>query len=215
MRHLIIIPALICLGTAAAAHPHVFVNTEVQVLVNDAGTVYGVRLTWIYDDFFSLLVTEDMGIDSDGDLILTAAETTALTDYITDWPADYDGDLYVTQDGRPVALGEVTEHSVAMVDGLISETYERTFASPADIASPVLIQVYDPYYYVAYSVVGDLPVVGGTGCETAYQAADLNAAYSKVDELLYGRPASDVGPDEQFPEVGALFADTVIVTCGA
>jgi hypothetical protein len=44
--------------------------------------------------------------------------------------------------------------------------------------------------------------------------ADLNAAYSLVDELLYGRPASDVGPDEAFPEVGEAFSDTVVVTCG-
>jgi len=76
-----------------------------------------------------------------------------------------------------------------------------------------LVQVYDPFYYVAYEIVGDIGLTGGDGCVAQYQKADLNAAYSLVDELLYGRPASDVGPDEQFPEVGVAFADTVTVSC--
>jgi hypothetical protein len=46
------------------------------------------------------------------------------------------------------------------------------------------------------------------------QQPDLNAAYSLVDEFLYGRPAADVGAEEQLPEVGLQFAETIFVTCG-
>jgi ABC-type uncharacterized transport system substrate-binding protein len=77
----------------------------------------------------------------------------------------------------------------------------------------VTVQVYDPFYYVAYEVVGDIVLENGAGCAATYQAADLNAAYILADELLYGRAASDVGPDEAFPEIGQSFADTVTVTC--
>jgi hypothetical protein len=67
---------------------------------------------------------------------------------------------------------------------------------------------------VAYEISPSIALRGGEGCEVTLRKADLAAAYALVDELLYGRPASDVGPDEAFPEVGEAFADTVIVTCG-
>jgi hypothetical protein len=56
-------------------------------------------------------------------------------------------------------------------------------------------------------------IVGRDDCEVLVAPANLDAAYTLVEELLYGRPASDVGVDEEFPEVGVAFADTIEVTC--
>jgi ABC-type uncharacterized transport system substrate-binding protein len=83
-----------------------------------------------------------------------------------------------------------------------------------DASVTVAVQVFDPFYYVAYEISREIVVTGGNGCTAELKKADLNAAYSLVDELLYGRPASEVGPDEAFPEVGQAFSDTVFVTCG-
>ena len=42
----------------------------------------------------------------------------------------------------------------------------------------------------------------------------LDAAASLVTaHVLHGRSAAEVGPDEDFPRVGAAFADTATVTC--
>lgn len=80
MKHALYVMALCCLGSTAVAHPHVFVQTEVEILIGSDGLPTGVRLNWIYDDFFSLLVTEELGIDPDGDMVLTDDETAILTD---------------------------------------------------------------------------------------------------------------------------------------
>lgn len=217
---------LVALGCATmpisvAAHPHVFVDTEVEIVFNDRGGVSGVRLTWIYDDFFSLLLTEELGLDPDGDMVLTEDELATLADFILDWPPEFGGDLQVTRADAPVALGPLSDGSVDLVDGRIRESHVRALTAatdtPPDAQTPVLVQVFDPYYYTAYDVLS-VSVTGTAAaqdCAATLQKADLNAAYSLVDEVLYGRPASDVGPEEDFPEVGYAFADTVVVTCAA
>jgi len=213
MKHTLLITAALCVATTAQAHPHIFVEAQVEVVMDSAGGMIGVRLIWDYDDFFGFLLTTDLGIDTDGDMVLTAEEAAMLEAQVLDWPADFSGDLSVTQNGQVLALGPREQASAELRNGRVRETHFRPLATPADAATPVLVQVYDPFYYVAYEIVGDIGLTGGDGCVAQYQKADLNAAYSLVDELLYGRPASDVGPDEQFPEVGVAFADTVTVSC--
>lgn len=203
------------LPAAAAAHPHVFVDTEVEIVLGADGALQGVRLTWVYDDFFSLLLTEDLGLDPDGDLQLTEEEAATLQAFVLDWPEDFAGDLHVTRAAAPLALGPPREGAVAFEEGRVRESHFRPLAAPQAMDAPVQVQVFDPYYYVAYDIRPPIRVTGGAGCEAALQKADLSVAYELVDEALYGRPASDVGPDEEFPEVGHAFADTITVTCAA
>ncbi len=213
MRRALLTAVLACCAAPIAAHPHVFVWADVEIVFDAAGRVAGVRLTWAYDEFFSFMLTEDLGLDTDGDLAMTEDELAALSRSVLDWPADFGGDLFVLQDEVPLALGARAEASVAYVDGQVIERHYRPLETPVAVDSPVSVQVYDPFYYVAYEISPDIALPGAQGCAAELRKADLNAAYSLVDELLYGRPASDVGPDEAFPEVGEAFSDTVVVTC--
>jgi len=205
--------ALIASGSSVLAHPHVFIETQVTALFDDQGRFQGVRLIWTYDDYFSLLITEDLGVDTDGDMILTQQEAAKLNSYMTDWEADCKGDLLIATAAGPLDLGAVQDHTGVMEEGRIIETHTRLLATPQDMTGPVTVQVFDPGFYTAYTVVGSLGIEGRDDCTAVYQAADLNKAYSLADELLMGRAASDVGPDEAFPEIGQAFADTVTVTC--
>ena len=219
MRTLVAPLVLTAAGLAmpAAAHPHIFVQSEVEIVADAEGRVQGVRLTWVYDEFFSYMLTADLGLDLDGDLVLSQAEAETLAASVLDWPPDFEGDLYVMQGGEPVALGPRADAAVTYEGGRVRESHFRplAYAATASASTPVFVQVYDRYYYVAYEIVGQVPVTGNPACAASVTKADLAAAYSLVDELLYGRPASDVGVEEQFPEVGQAFSDTVSVTCSA
>ena len=206
--------AALALPVQATAHPHVFVQADMTIVFAEDGTV-AVRLVWTYDDFFSLMVSTDLGIDLDGDTILTAEEQTMLDDRITAWPPEYSGDLEVMQGDQVLPLADKREHRMTFQDGIFVETHLRPVASLADSDAPLIVRAYDPTYYVAYDLTRPVRIEGRDDCEVSIVPADLNAAYSMVEELLYGRPASDVGPDEAFPEVGRAFADTVTVTCAA
>ncbi len=196
--------------TPALAHPHVFVTVDVTVIYEGARPA-AVKLDWVYDEFFSILLTSDLGIDLDGDGILTDVEAKILDDAVVEWPADYLGDLAVEQNGQSVALAPRINHTMIYVDGIVRETHTRPLVATSD--APLTVQVYDPFYYVAYELAGPVTIAGRNDCTALITEPDLNRAYSLVDELLYGRPASDVGADEQFPEVGVEFAQTIQVIC--
>jgi len=202
----------LALPMGAVAHPHVFVQAKMTVVFAEGDTV-AVRLEWIYDEFFSLLVSSDLGIDLDGDTVLTAAEQALLDAQITAWPEGYDGDLEVMQGETVLALADKRDHRMTFAEGIFVETHLRPVANLADPSAPLIVRAYDPTYYIAYDLLGPVAIEGRDDCEATITPANLDAAYTMVEELLYGRPASDVGPDEEFPEVGQAFADTVTVTC--
>lgn len=192
----------------AGAHPHIFVDAEVEIVVGAEG-VEAVRLTWIYDEFFSLLVTEEMGLDPDLDGVLTDDELAVLSDYVLDWPEGFGGDLLVTAGAGPVALGAREEAGVAFEDGRMMESHLRPLAAP--VAGPVTVKVFDPSYYTAYTIAAPVTVTGGEGCSVGIARADLVAATDMVEEMLYAMPQNEA--EMVFPEVGEAFADTITVTC--
>lgn len=216
MRRLTCTTALLALlpSASAVAHPHIFVGVEVTVIFGQT-PVPMVQLAWVYDDYFSLLITSDLGIDLDGDLLLTEDEKAALNAAITEWPPNFKGDLEVMQAETVLGLAPKAAHQMTYEGGIVRETHVRPLAGLADPNAPLVIRAYDPFYYVAYELAGPVRIVGRDDCDISVIPPDLDAAYSLVEELLYGRPAGDVGPDEEFPEVGIEFAETITVTCAA
>lgn len=203
---LLVAPFLVAAG--AQAHPHVFVDSRIEV-VTEGGAVTGVRLTWTYDEYFSLVLSEDLGIDGDGDGVLSDAEAEALAAEVTDWPSDYAGDLVVTQGGEELPLGERREAGATMADGRITETHLRLLATPA--VGPLAVQNFDPGHYVAYTVA---EATAPTGCEAAVTPADLDAAYAEVEAMYGALDVANAPADVALPPVGYAFADTVTVACG-
>ena len=72
-----------------------------------------------------------------------------------------------------------------------------------------MVKAYDPTFYTAYNLDGGVSVDGP--CAVEVLPADLDAAFTQVEELLYARPSSDF--EEDYPAVGESFADTVTVKC--
>lgn len=214
MRHLIL-PTCLALSvptTVAHAHPHIFVSVEVAVTFS-GNQPTEVELAWIYDDYFSLLLMTDLGLDLDADMILTPEEKDILAASVTEWPADFGGDLEVKQGDVLVSLQDRVNHTMEFENGIVREVHTRPLGPVAD--APLTIRIFDPYYYVAYELIGSVSINGRDDCDALITPANLDEAYTLVEELLYGRPASDVGPEEEFPEVGEAFADTIEITCEA
>lgn len=199
--------AMLLSAPVAQAHPHVFVETGLTLVADEAGRLIGVEVSWTYDDFYSLLLLEDMGLDPDGDGILTPDELTRLDGFDLNWIEGYLGDLYLTAGATPVDLGRPQGRGTDVVSGRIVSRHFRSFA-PVDGA--VVVKAYDPTFYTAYDLNRGVQVP--TGCALKITPADLDRAYTMVEEALYANPAM---PDDEFPEVGEAFADVVEVTCGA
>ena len=203
-----LIPAafgLLLAAPIAQAHPHVFVETGLKLVSDDAGRLVGIEVSWTYDDFYSLLLLEDMGLDPDGDGALSAEDLARLDGFDLQWIEGFQGDLYLTADGAPVELAHPEGRGTDVVAGRIITRHFRSFA-PQE--GEVIVKAYDPTFYTAYDLEGGVSVPDA--CSLTIQPADLDRAYTMVEEALYKNPAM---PDDEFPEVGEAFADTVQVSC--
>lgn len=212
MRTVLPLAACLFMPIDLSAHPHVFVEAQVTVVFDETGGV-GIKLDWFYDDLFSLLVTTDLGIDMDGDLVLTAEEQTILDTQITAWPPDFAGDLDVRQRGEILQLGDRRDHVMRYEGGLFHEAHMRPLPQITDPNAPLQIRVFDPGFYTAYELKAPVLIEGRDDCMAAVLPADLDAAYALAESLMGDVELDAVGPDDYFPQVGDAFADTIVVTC--
>ncbi|WP_433989552.1 hypothetical protein SuNHUV7_01460 (plasmid) [Pseudoseohaeicola sp. NH-UV-7] len=206
MERVLILCAMTLGPACAAAHPHVFVDTELRVQVDGNGMLTGVELVWEYDDLYSLLLFEDMGLDPDGDGRLNPEEEARLAGFDMNWIEGYEGDLYLRTDQESIVLGPPQPRETTVVNARIRTVHYRSVDPvPADA---VKIRAYDPTFYTAY----DLKSVTASGaCSTQIKEADIDAAFALTEKLI-GEMAADADEDA-YPEVGEAFASTVVVSC--
>lgn len=202
-------------GTPAMAHPHIFVDTGLDLYFTAEGMLSEVRVTWSYDAFYSLLITQDMGIDLDGDGLLTDAEKAALQGFDMKWSPGFNGDLVIYAGNAEVPLSAPRDYSARFVLGRITTFHTRDVTDQNLSFDMLKIQPYDATYYTAYDVTYPVTLHGIEGCETQVQppqqTADLTALRDQLSGLDPDADPADVGLDG----AGALLATSVNVICAA
>lgn len=197
-----------------AAHPHIYIDAGLTFMIDDHGNLAAIKVTWSYDEFYSLLQLEEMDLDPDGDGVLTAPEQEKLKGFDTQWVAGYEGDLYVVQNGTAVTLGSPIDAGASLKDGRLLTWHTRPIPTPLDpTAAEIDAKAYDPTFYTAYTLDLGVKVIGSDSCTLSKRDADLPKAYEKLESLLSGAESAQFDTDGNFPKVGALFADALALTC--
>jgi len=203
------------LASPALAHPHVFIDTRIEVVLNARNQATGVRISWTYDDLYSLYVVGDMGLDPDWDGKLTPQEEAKLAGFDMNWDAGFPGDTYVLMGEQEFALSRPTDWGASYAGGKITSVHLRAFDAPVPVgADPLLVQVYDPGFYIAYAIAFDPVVTGGVGCVAEAYGPDLDAADEALKAAL-AEYSADVDLEADFPAIGKNYSEEVRVTCAA
>ena len=211
----VVVAAMAVVPTAAHAHPHLFIDTGIEVVVDAQNRATGVRITWSYDDLFSLSVIADKQMDTDWDGRLTAEELTRLSGFDMNWDAGYPGDTYALVGDVDLPLSRAKDFSARYEDGKITTVHLRTFDAPVPIGDvPLIIQVYDPGFYTAYTVMPNPLVTGGSGCVAVAYGPDIDAADEALKAAL-AEYSADADLEADFPAIGKNYAEEVRVTCAA
>jgi ABC-type uncharacterized transport system substrate-binding protein len=200
----------------AAAHPHVFVDTGLQVIFDDAGQVAAVRVIWVYDELYTMFVLDDLGLDQDFSGELTPDEQARLAGFDMNWVEGYEGDLYALSGDKGIGLSGPSSWTAEMREGRIITTHLRTLEGRVapDNGTPLILQVYDPTYYTAYRIAIDPIIEGRTDCEARIFEPDRTAASALLEDALAEMLAeADADMEADFPAVGAAFAEEVRLTC--
>jgi len=191
----------------AQAHPHVYVDASAGFIFDENGDLSALRVTWTYDAFTSLSLLDILDLDKDRDGILSDADLAVIVQAQTVWPDDFEGDTYLEAGGEPIALARPLNGLSAMTETQISVSFDLPLIAPIDPTGNVILRLYDPYYYNAYSTVS----VGETGdCRAEIEAfepdEDTSAIWVELSQLAQDEnPAND--------GVGRLFADEVKLLC--
>ncbi len=199
----------VMIPTATFAHPHVFVETSIGLVFNDAKDVIGVEVSWSYDEFYSMLTFEDLGLDRDYDGRLTAVELNQLDGFDLHWVEGFVGDVFLQHGNKHVALGIPEGRGVIVQDARIISTHYRPLNEPI-AADGLTLKAYDPTYYTYYELNPNIDA--GHRCNADIIVADLKAAQNLLEEHLSVIPITAV--EAEFPEIGEVFADTALIQCG-
>lgn len=222
MRGLIPTLAMIVAGAqGAAAHPHVWVDAEAEILFDGEGAIASIRHAWRFDEAFSAYVT--LGLDTDGDGIYSREETADLAELNVTSLSDFH---YFTS----IAGAKTTDR--------LGDLFSLTFGSPRDYfieydgvratlhftlplerpLSPqahdlVVVDIYDPEYFVAFSLVENDPVTmagAPPACGlTVDEPPQLDDSYASILSLI---PADGFVPEELLPVTTAL-ANRARIVC--
>lgn len=209
---LMILPLLLAQGPALA-HPHIFVDAKAGFAFDEAGQVDGLRISWTYDAFTTLFLFDVLDLDKDGDGALDDKDYAAILKGETEWQEGYVGDIYFE-------VNEVVQPHLVPVnaealyeDERITVRFDLPLEAPVDVAGQdVVLRLYDPNYYYAYSVIEIVePKPVPENCDLALYPFEPDALTSDLLVAL-GTLSREEQPEQE--GIGRMFSDEVVLTCG-
>lgn len=200
----------------AAAHPHVFIDADAALIFGKSGALEAIRVTWTYDEFYSLMMIEDARLDQDGDGIPEPARLDAFAGQDVDWAAGFPGHILAEQAGKAVGFLPPVDHRAHFRAGRVITSHIRPLKDPIAVtdASPLNLRLYDPEYFVAYDTPRLPTVEGRRDCKVTRRAPDTSGQAALLAELQNIDMQSDSLAIMNMPDVGITFAEGFKVTCG-
>ncbi len=139
---------------AASAHPHVFAEARLDVVLDAGGQhVTALRHLWRFDDLFSSTVL--MEFDKNADQKLDDEELKEVSDTIHSSLADYNYFQLVTVDGKDVKMKPPAQLIATFDNEQLIVLFESVPETPIPLAGKVDFGVYDPTFYTAIDFTED------------------------------------------------------------
>ncbi|MDC9824971.1 DUF1007 family protein [Devosia sp. ZB163] len=194
--------ALVGLGSAAEAHPHIFIDARATIVFNDQGELTQIRNAWTFDEAFS--VWQIQGLDTNGDGITSSEEMQELADENVKGLAEYNFYTSAGEGTASLPFASMGDGKFVFEDSRSTLSFGIEPQEPYRIKGKLEIAVADPEYYVAMTMgEGDVTLENApAGCN------------------VYLEPAREVSPELQArlfdlgPEVTQLPRDLELALRG-
>jgi ABC-type uncharacterized transport system substrate-binding protein len=196
----------------ALAHPHVFAEARLDVVVSPDRHVTALRHVWRFDDLFSSTVLVEF--DANKDLVLDDKELQEVASTVYDSLNDYGYFQIVTADGKDVAMNRPKKLIADFQDNQLIILFESTPKNPLLLAGKVSFGIYDPTFYTAIEFLDDehMAVEGmPDGCKRAVIRPDPDEAIAQNQDKL----TEDFFNDPMGNDLGSIFATRLEITCAA
>jgi len=195
-------------GSAAIAHPHVWVVMKSEVAYAPDGSVTGVRHAWTFDDMFSTFATQGLAQKTKG--VFTREELAPLAEVNMTSLKDFDYFTFGKVDDKKVSFGAPKDYWLEFKNNELTLHFTLPLAAPVK-AKALGFEVYDPSYYVDFAFAEQEPV------KLVGAPAACKVAVGKPQELTkeLAQLLAQIPQGQQIPEntYGAQFANKVAIRC--
>ena len=197
-------------AVVASAHPHVFVEANIEIVRDDKGYFTELRQVWRFDELFSTTVTLDYDENVDG--VLDEKELKKVMDTVKESIAEYDFYTAIRAGNKALEFYEPDEINAYFEDGKMIMFLAVEPSKPFDLSkAPLRVSASDTSYYVAFDFGKENVSISGNtkGCVTNVTHPDFDKLYADNSEFLtesfFNDPSNSGFGDE--------FYSWAVITC--
>ena len=211
IRPLCLLLALLSGTVAAVAHPHVFAEARLDVMISpDGRKVEALRHLWRFDDVFSATVIFEF--DKNSNNKLDDDELATVRDTIYNSLADFNYFQLVTIDGKDVVMQAPEEFAAIYDSNQLIIMFETKPKDDLMLSGKVDFGVYDPTFYTAIDFVEDEQMAVSAlpdGCARAVIRPDPDEIISQNQESLTEAFLND----QEGNDMSKIFATRLELSC--
>lgn len=182
LLHSAVLIAAVALPVCASAHPHVFVEANLEIVRDEQGNVTELRHVWRFDELFSTTVVLDF--DANTNDMLEPDELDAVSGTVTQSVGQENFFTEIRMGSQDIEFLAPEKINVDYKDGQILmffATRLKTPVKPGD--GDFKVSVSDPTYYVAMDIADDNAVMisgNSSGCSSLVQRPDYDKLMSQA-----------------------------------
>lgn len=185
------------------AHPHVFVDARMEVVINEENAFTELRHVWRFDELFSATLLIDF--DNNGNNQLDEDEIKEITDTVQKSIAEYDFYTAIRKGKEVINFYEPEEIKAYMEDDRMIMLLAIEPENPVKLGDEMLrISASDTSYYVAFDFTSENIVLDGnkSACNKSVNIPDYDALYADnadtLTEAFFDNPENPGLGDEFF-----------------
>ncbi|WP_314952895.1 DUF1007 family protein [Bradyrhizobium cosmicum] len=203
---LLLAAGLTLAGSAARAHPHVWITATSELLYAADGSITGVRHAWTFDDMFSAYAVQ--GLEGKTKGAYTSEELGPLAQTNVESLKEYAYFTFARADGKKERFQEPVDYFLDYKDTVLTLHFTLPLKNPVKPRQLVL-EVFDRSFFIDFQMAKDNPVklVGApSGCQMKLdRPSDGTASAQKLNEQTFMN-----GENSNF---GMMFANKITVDC--
>lgn len=207
--------ALLILAPAseARAHPHVFIESESEVLMNEKSEITGIRHRWLFDEQYTAFAL--VGMDTNKDGAFSQEELEPLAKENISSLHEFDYFTYLHQQKQALKLKDPINAELTYLNNELVLTFTLPLEKPISASgNPVKLAIYDPEFFIAFldpkskkSV--ELAATAPKAC--MYEKHRPTMDQTGLVEQRLGQPMDLTNEENQ--GAGALFAPRYVISC--
>jgi ABC-type uncharacterized transport system substrate-binding protein len=182
-------------ASPAGAHPHVWIDSASEIVFDKSGQIVAIRHHWRFDEAFSAFAVQ--GLDTDRDGKYSRAELDPLAEVNVTSLSEFAFFTFMTVGDVEAEFSAPENYWLDLEDGYLTLHFTLPLPQPVKPDAPVVLEVYDPEYFVAFA----LPSEDAVRLVGAPNTCSLKVRLARELDDTAEAALAEIGPDQrQLPE---------------